>query len=157
MYLIKTKFSKVTLTSTMCTCVHMSIHRVMSVNVGSMCMPCLCACIDGICFLRNMDSKRVWFMAQWLKVEPKQSTFFFNKFISFLILEDKVEHAISKLGEATLAWQTCASILFCKTIFLFKQTSKSFQIEIILFFRATFSFKTKSTLEDKFSFFFKIA
>jgi len=40
-------------------------------------------------------------MAHWLKVEPKQSTLFFNIQISFLILEDKVEYAIGILdGEA---------------------------------------------------------
>jgi len=34
-------------------------------------------------------------------------TFFFKTFISFLILEDKVEHAIGELDdEATLAWRT---------------------------------------------------
>ena len=35
----------------------------------------------------------VWFMAHWLKVEPKQSTLFFNTQISFLTLEED-EHAI---------------------------------------------------------------
>ena len=42
----------------------------------------------------------------WLKVEPKQSTLFFKTFISFSIVEDKVEHAKDVLDEeATLAWQ----------------------------------------------------
>ena len=40
-----------------------------------------------------MDSNRVWFMAHWLKVEPKQSTLFFNIIILFSTLEE-VEHAI---------------------------------------------------------------
>ena len=39
-YSIITKACKVTLTSTICTCVHMSIHRVMCVIMMSMCMPC---------------------------------------------------------------------------------------------------------------------
>jgi len=42
-------------------------------------------------------------MAHWLKVEPKQSTLFFNKQISFLIIEEEVEHAMGMLeGEAIL-------------------------------------------------------
>ena len=55
-----------------------------------------------------MDSKREWFMAHWLKVEPKQSTLFFKTIISFSIVEDKVEHAIGvqEIEEATLAWHT---------------------------------------------------
>ena len=100
----------------MCTSVHMSIHRVMGVNVRSMCIPWFVCSIGGICFFRNIDSKREWFKAQWLKVEPKQSTLFFKLFISFSIIEEM--HAIGKLdGEATLAWQTCVSKLFFKDLF----------------------------------------
>ena len=87
-------------------------------------------------------------MAQWLKVEPKQSTLFFKTFISFSMLEDKVEHAIGvQEVEATLAWQT--SISFCKDLFLIKTKSNSFEIESILFFKVRFSLKTQSNLEDK--------
>ena len=72
-------------------------------------------------------------MTHWLKVEPKQSTLFFNTQISFLILEYKVEHAIETLdGEAMLAWQTC---------------------EFKSFFRVLFSLKIKSSFEHKFLFF----
>ena len=39
----------------------------------------------------------MWFMAHWLKVEPKQSTLFFKIFISFAITEEEV-HAIGTLG-----------------------------------------------------------
>ena len=53
MYSIITKFCKVALTSTMCTCVHMSIHDVMWVNMRSMCIPCI-MCINMWCmFLAN--------------------------------------------------------------------------------------------------------
>ena len=62
-------------------------------------------------------------MAHWLKVEPKQSIFFFSIDISLLIKED-VEHEIGELWEGILAWQTCVSILFCKNSFFFKQISK---------------------------------
>ena len=90
-----------------------------------------CACKDGTCFFRIKDSKRVWFMAQWLKVEPKQSTLFFKTFISFSILEDKVEHAIGVLDEeATLAWQTLESKSFFKDLFLFKTKNKSCGFDI---------------------------
>ena len=58
------------------------------------------------------------------QMEPKQLTLFFNKHISFSMLEE-VEHAIGKIGEAILAWQTCEDNLFCKEIFFFKQISKS--------------------------------
>ena len=48
-------------------------------------------------------------MAHYLKVEPKQSTLFFNKQISLSILEEEV-HAIGELEcEATLAWQMIAN------------------------------------------------
>ena len=94
-------------------------------------------------------------MAHWLIVEPKQSTFSLSMDISLLILEEEEVHAIGVLeGEATLAWQTCALILFCKISFFFKHAFNSFEMEIILFFKSTFSFKAKSILEDKFSFFF---
>ena len=44
-------------------------------------------------------------MAQWFKVEPKQSILFFSKQKSFSIMEEEV-HAIGMLDdEATLAWQ----------------------------------------------------
>ena len=73
-------------------------------------------------------------MAHWLKVEPKQSTLFFNTHISFLILEDKVEHAIETLdGEAILAWQTCDDQSFFKDLFSFETKSSSFEIEAIYF------------------------
>ena len=56
-------------------------------------------------YLVNIDSNRVWFMAQWLKLEPKQSKLFFKAYISFAIIEEVVEHAIDTLGgEARLAW-----------------------------------------------------
>ena len=113
-----------------------------------------CECKDETCFFRNKDSKRVWLTTHWLKVEPKQSIFFFSIDISFLIKEE-VEHAIGELGEAILAWQTCESILFFKDSFFFKQTSKSFEMEAIFIFKESFSFKTKSSFEDKISFFFK--
>ena len=38
-----------------------------------------------------MDSNLVWYMAHWLKVEPKQSTLFFKTQISFSILEEDEE------------------------------------------------------------------
>ena len=62
-------------------------------------------------------SKRECFKAQWLKVEPKQSTLFLSIQISFLIMKEEV-HAIGEVEcEVTLAWQTCESISFCKEIF----------------------------------------
>ena len=71
-------------------------------------------------------------MAHWLKVEPKQSIFFFNKFISFSIIEDKVEHAIDVLeDESTLAWQSCVSKSFFKEMFSLDIKSKSFELEAI--------------------------
>ena len=93
-------------------------------------------------------------MAHWLIVEPKQSIFFFKTFISLLIKEE-VEHAIGEVCDTTLAWQTCALILLCKTSFFFKQTFNSFEIKIILFFKESFSFKTKTSFEDRASFFFQ--
>ena len=77
---IITKFCKAALTSTMCTSVHMSIHGVMCMNMRSMCMPWF---VGGACFLWHMDSNRVWFMAHWLKVEPKQSTLFLKHIYHF--------------------------------------------------------------------------
>ena len=50
-----------------------------------------------------------------------------NKQISLLILEEEV-HAKGELGEGTLAWQTCASISFFKTIFFLETKSNSFEI-----------------------------
>ena len=51
-----------------------------------------------------MDSNRVWFMAHWLKVEPKQLTLFFKMDISFSIMEEEVVHAMEILEcEAKLA------------------------------------------------------
>ena len=83
-------------------------------------------------------------MAHWLKMEPKQSTLFFKTHISFLIIEEKVEHAIETLdGEAILAWQTCESILIFKDSFFFKQISKSFEIESILFYQRNILFYYK--------------
>ena len=108
MYLIKIKFSKVALTHTMCTSVHMSIHHVMGVSVRSMRMPWFVCMHRWNLFLRNIDSKRVWSLAHWLKVEPKQSTFFLSIDISFSIIKEV--HAVGELDEeATLAWQTCES------------------------------------------------
>ena len=93
-----------------------------------------CACKDGPCFLRTKISKREWFNVHWLKVEPKQSTLFFKTFISFSIVEDKVEHAIGvQEVEATLAWHTWESISIFKDSFFFKTKSNSFVIESILF------------------------
>ena len=95
-------------------------------------------------------------MAHWLKVEPKQSTLFFNKQISFSTIEEELKHAIGMLeGEAILAWQICVSKSFFKEIFLFKTISNSFEIEAIFIFKESFSFTTKSSFEDKISFFFK--
>ena len=69
-------------------------------------------------------------MAQWLKVEPKQSTLFFKIFMSFSMLEDKVEHAIGvQEEEAILAWQTRESKSFFKDSFFFKIRSSSLVIE----------------------------
>ena len=91
-------------------------------------------------------------MAQWLKVEPKQSTLFLSIQISFSIMEEEV-HAIGELEcEATLAWQTRESKSFFKETFSFDIKSKSFEIEIILFFNESFSFKTKTSFKDRTSF-----
>ena len=99
-----------------------------------------------------MDFNREWFKAQWLKVEPKQSTLFLSMQISFSIMEEDM-HAIGELdGEATLAWQTCVDKSFFKETFFFKQSFNSCEIKSIFFFKETFSFKVKSSLEDKFSF-----
>ena len=149
MYTIIVKFSKVALTP-QCVQVYTWAYIVLCTWTCKACVCCVwCACKEGTCFFRNMDSKRVWFMAQWLKVEPKQSTLFFNKHISFSIMEEEV-HAIGELDEATLAWQTWESILFFKTIFFL-------EIKAILFFKVSFSFKVKLSFEDKISFFFKIS
>ena len=87
---------------TMCTSVHISIHGIMCVSMMSMCMPCMVCMYMRTMFLAKHDSKRVWFMAHWLKVEPKQSTLFFKTHISFATIEEEVEHAIDTLeGEAT--------------------------------------------------------
>ena len=132
-----------------------TIHGVMCVNMRSMCMPWW-VCMCGACFLRNMDSNLVWFMAHWPRVEPKQSTFFFKTHISFLIEED-VEHAkcLSMKDEAIETWQTWASELFFKETFSFETKSNSFEIKII-FLKKLFSFTTKSSLKNKFLFsFFK--
>ena len=81
---------------------------------------------------------------------------FFNTHILFLMLEDKVEHAIETLdGEVILAWQTCESKLFFKVLLSFETKSSYFEIEVILFFKESFSFKTISSFEDNTSFFFK--
>ena len=65
----------------------------------------------------------------------------------------KVEHAIGILCDG--AWKTCESISFFKVLFLSEIKSNSFEIEIILFFKESFTFKTKSSFEVKDSFFFK--
>jgi len=63
----------------------------------------------------------VWFKEHWLKVEPKQSTLFFNKNISFSIIEEEVVHVIDMLDdEATLAWKICEDKSFFKDLFSFK-------------------------------------
>ena len=83
------------------------------------------------------------------------NTLFLSIDISFSIKEEEV-HAIGELeGEATLAWQTCVSMLIFNFLFSFRQTSKSFEIKSILFFKESFSFTTKSSFEDKISFYFK--
>jgi len=92
-------------------------------------------------------------MAHWLKVEPKQSTLFFNIHISFSIIEEEVEHAMGMLDDE--AWKTCESKSFFKVLLSFKTKSNYFEIETILFFKELFYFKTKSSFEDKISFFFK--
>jgi len=38
----------------------------------------VCACICGICLLRNIDSNLSWLKTHWLKVEPKQSILLFK-------------------------------------------------------------------------------
>jgi len=79
-------------------------------------------------------------MAQWLKVEPKQSTLFFNIIKSFSTLEE-VEHVIDILdGEGIVAWQTCETKLFFKDLFSFEISSNSFEIKAILFFKELFFF-----------------
>ena len=78
-----------------------------------------------------MDSKRVWFIAQWLKVKPKQSTLFLSIQILFSIIEEVV-HAIGMLDdEAILEWQTCKSISFFKEMFFLETKSNSFEIEAV--------------------------
>ena len=46
-----------------------------------------------------------------------------------LLIKEEVWHAIGEVCDTTLAWQTCASILFCKNSFFFKQISKSLEME----------------------------
>ena len=75
-------------------------------------------------------------MAQWLKVQPKQSTLFLSIDISFSIIEEEV-HAIDTLdGEVIIALQTCESKLFFKDLFSFETKSKFFEIKAILFFQS---------------------
>ena len=81
-----------------------------------------------------------------IRDRPKQSTLFFKTFISFAIIEEEVQ-AIGTLGGK--AWQTCVSISFSKEMFFLETKSNSFGIEIILFFKDSFSFNTKSSFEDR--------
>ena len=67
-----------------------------------------------------------------------------------------MEQAIETLDdEAMLAWQICEFKSFFKVLFLFETESNSFEIEAILFFKESFSFKTKLSFENKTLFFFK--
>ena len=62
-----------------------------------------------------------------------------------------MEHAIGTLdGEAR---QTCEFKSFFKDLFSFETIFNSFEIKTILFFKELFSFKIKSSFEDKTSFF----
>ena len=80
----------------------------------------------GVCmqrwnlFLSNQGFQVCMIQSTLAQSGAQQSTLFFKTFISFSILEDKVEHAIDVLGEATLAWQTCESISIFKDSFFFK-------------------------------------
>ena len=133
---------------TMCTSVHMSIHSVMTVNVRSMCMPWFVCMHRRNLFLSKHRFQTCMVQNTLVKVEPKQLTLFFKIFILFLILEDKVEHAIGKLEcEAVLAWQTCESILFFKEIFFLETKSNSFEIEIIYFSKIHFLLQQNQVLK----------
>ena len=88
----------------MCTCIHMSIHGVIGVSMRSMCMSWFVSMHRRSMFLVKHGFQPCMVHGTLLKVEPKQSTLFFNKHISFLILEDNVEHAIGILDDE--AWQT---------------------------------------------------
>jgi len=117
--------------ATMCTCVHSSMH--MSGGVWTWCAyVChgICARTCEICFLQNMDSNLEWLNAHWLKVEPKQSMFFFIMQISLLILK-----------EETWAWESI--------IFFFLEMF-SFSFKTIFLFKELFSSKTISFLSKKF-------
>ena len=107
MYFIITKLSKVALTSTMSTCIHMSIHHVMGVKVRSMCMSWSVCMHRRNLFLSKYGFQTCVVHGTMAQVEPKQSTLFFNMHISFLILEDKVEYATEIFDdEVMVAWQT---------------------------------------------------
>ena len=144
MYSIITKLSKVALTSTMCTSVHMSIHRVMGVSVRSMCMPWFVYMQRWNLFLSKHRFQPC--MVHDIMAQSGAQT----------IHIEEEGHAIGELeSEATLAWQTWESISIFKFLFSFRQTSKSFEIKSILFFKESFSFTTKSSYEDITLFFFK--
>ena len=87
-YSIITKFCKVALATTMYTSVHISIQGVMCVNMRSMCMPWKMCMHMWSMFLPKHGFHLVQFMAHWLKVEPKQSTLFFNMQMSLSIFEE---------------------------------------------------------------------
>ena len=92
----------------------------------------------------------------WFKVEPKQSTLFFNIHKWFSTLKEDVEQEIETLDdEDVVAWQTWESKSFFKDLFSFEIKSNSFEIKSILFFKDSFSFNKKSSFEDITSFFFK--
>ena len=91
--MIITKLSKVALTSTMCTSVYMSIHRIICVSMMSTFMPYFVCMHMRSIFLAKHGFQSCVVQDTLVQSGAQTSTHFFKAHISLSIIEEDVEHA----------------------------------------------------------------